>query len=260
MSDFLPPWFMAGIFTLVLFTLTWVLQLRTKNAAIVDTVWAVSYPLQAMLYFVMVPGFPVRQIILVVLVSLWGFRLGLYLLQRTQGHPEDARYTALRNEWGHQQNWKMLRFYWFQAWFAFLLATPFLLINLNTTPDILWIEWIGFGIFLVAWIGESIADAQLQQFKKNPSHRGKICRQGLWKYSRHPNYFFEWLIWVGIAWIALGSAGGYIAWLCPLLMYYFLVYVTGIKYTEDHMLRTRGDAFRDYQQRTSAFFPWFTRK
>ncbi len=256
MADFFIPWLIAGAFTLGWFTVPWFIQKRTGNAAIVDAFWALSFPAQGALYFLLVPGFAGRQLPLLVVTGVWGVRLGLYLLARTQGQPEDARYTALRQEWGTAQSWKMLRFYWFQACLAFLLGTPFLLIQLNTTPHISWIEWLGMAVMVVGIAGETWADHQLARFKSNAQNKGAICDTGLWRYSRHPNYFFEWAIWVGVFLWALGSAYGYVAVAAPVLMYYFLTRVTGIAYTEAHMLRTRGEAFRHYQLRTSAFFPW----
>jgi steroid 5-alpha reductase family enzyme len=256
MADFFIPWAIGFVFTLGWFTLPWFVQLRTGNAALVDTFWALSFPGQCALYFLLVPGFAGRQLALLAVAALWGGRLGLYLLTRTWGQAEDARYTALRHAWGAAHQWKMLRFYWFQGGFAFLLGTPFLLIQLNTTPHLAWMEWLGMAIMGVGIGGETLADKQLADFKSTPAHKGQLCDTGLWRYSRHPNYFFEWIIWVGLLVWALGSAYGYVAVIGPVMMYYFLTRVTGIAYTEAHMLRTRGQVFRNYQQRTSAFFPW----
>lgn len=239
----------------VVFTITWIIQLRTRNAAIVDTVWSLSFPLLAMVYFVLIDGYVPRQLLLLALVSAWGVRLGAYLYSRTIGQPEDVRYTALRQEWGAKQNVRMLRFYYFQAVVAVVLSFPFALIMLNTTPSINFYEFIGSGLWLVAVMGESVADDQLRRFKRNPDNKGKICNRGLWAYSRHPNYFFEWLVWVSFFIMSLGSAWGFLTILCPLAMYYFLTRVTGVAYTEASMLKSRGQAFVDYQKSTSSFFP-----
>ena len=248
--------FLAGlVLMVVLFTGTWLVQLRTKNAAIVDTIWSLSFPLLTILYCWVVEGYALRQWLLVVMVCAWGFRLGLYLLFRTLGHPEDVRYATLRKEWGEKQNLLMLRFYYFQGILALILTLPFALITVNPTPSLSYFEIAGFGLWVVAFIGESTADFQLKKFKKNPANRGKICNEGLWYYSRHPNYFFEWLIWVSFFIVALGSEWGILSIICPVLMYYFLTRVTGIVYTEKAMLKSRGQAFADYQKSTSAFFP-----
>jgi steroid 5-alpha reductase family enzyme len=150
----------------------------------------------------------------------------------------------------------MLRFYYFQAIMALVLSLPFALIMVNTTSSLNFYEIAGTLVWLVGVIGESTADYQLQKFKSDPGNKGKICDQGLWYYSRHPNYFFEWLVWVAYFVMALGSAYGIFSIICPVSMYYFLTKVTGIVYTESQMLKSRGQAFVKYQETTSAFFPW----
>jgi steroid 5-alpha reductase family enzyme len=254
MNDLAVLFLIGALALLILFTLTWLLQLQTKNAAIVDTIWSASFPMLAIIYFVLVNGYLPRQLLLVAAVCIWGFRLAGHLYARTMGSPEDARYTALRNEWGEKQNIIMLRFYYFQAFLALVLSLPFALILLNTTPALNYFEIIGAAIWLIAVIGESAADHQLKKFKEDPTNKGKICDHGLWYYSRHPNYFFEWLIWVAFFIMALGSEWGFIAIICPISMFYFLTKVTGIKYTEEQMLKSRGQAFVEYQKTTSSFF------
>jgi steroid 5-alpha reductase family enzyme len=239
----------------LIFTITWAIQLRTNNAAIVDSVWSASFPLLAMIYFFITDGFETRKVLMLVMVLVWGFRLATYLLIRTLGHPEDVRYTALRKQWGARQNILMLRFFYFQAVLALLLSIPFALTMLNGSRKIKWIEWIGAAIWLVAVNGESIADYQLRKFKSNPANKGKICGAGLWKYSRHPNYFFEWLVWVSYFVFALGSPWGWLSIICPLSILYFLLKVTGIPYTEAQMIKSRGQSFIDYQKSTSSFVP-----
>lgn len=244
----------AGLL-LVIFTGAWFLQLRTGNAAIVDAVWSGSFPLLAMLYFVLVDGYSPRQLLILFMVVLWGVRLALYLLGRTAGQPEDARYTALRHTWGGKHQIMMLRFFYIQAALALLLSLPFALINLNTDPSIKIIEWAGLGFWLIGVAGETLADYQLKTFKSAPDNKGKICNTGLWYYSRHPNYFFEWLVWVAYFIMALGSAWGWLSLVCPALMLYFLLKVTGIGYTEAQLLKSKGQAYVEYQKTTSAFVP-----
>jgi steroid 5-alpha reductase family enzyme len=119
------------------------------------------------------------------------------------------------------------------------------------------LEYAGIALWLVAVIGESIADAQLAAFKRDPANRGHVCQRGLWNYSRHPNYFFEWFVWVAWAVYALASPFGWLAMICPVLMLVFLLRVTGIVATEAQALRSRGEEYVRYQQSTSAFVPWF---
>jgi steroid 5-alpha reductase family enzyme len=250
----------AGTTLLAVFTITWLIQLQTKNAAIVDAVWSVSFPLMALIYFLRAPQQTIRQWLVLTLVVLWGLRLGIHLLIRTLDHKEDVRYTALREEWGDKQNILMLRFYYFQAILALILSLPFALIMLNGSSSLTMIEWVGVIVWVVAFIGESTADQQLKKFKSDPSNKGKVCNVGLWYYSRHPNYFFEWLIWISYFIIALSAQWGFVTIICPLFMLYFLLKVTGIPYTESQMVKSKGQPFIEYQRTTSAFIPLPKRK
>lgn len=239
----------------ILFTLIWVIQLRTRNAAIIDAVWSMSFPLMTIIYYVLIIGYEPRQLLVLGVVCLWGFRLGLYLLFRTLGHAEDVRYTALREEWGDQQDKRMLSFYYKQAVAAVILSIPFILIMINKTPLINALEIAGAVICVIGVLGESIADHQLKRFKSVADNKGKIMRSGLWAWSRHPNYFFEWLVWVGFFVMSLSSPWGWTSALGMLLMYYLLTKRTGIGYTEKQMLKSRGEAYISYQRQVSAFFP-----
>ncbi len=240
---------------LALFSLMWVIQLKTKNAGIVDVVWSASFPLLGLIYFINVDGYLPRQLLVIATVAIWGLRLASYLFIRTVGHGEDIRYTTLRKSWGEKQNIKMLRFFIFQAILAVALSLPFAQIMVNSDPGIKWVEFLGAGVWFVGVIGESAADYQLKRFKANTSNKGKICQTGLWFYSRHPNYFFEWLIWMAYFIIALGSPWGFLSIICPLSILYFLLNVTGIPYTETQMIKSRGQAYIDYQKTTSSFIP-----
>lgn len=250
----------GGGILLILFTLTWALQLKTKNAGIVDTIWSISFPVLALTYFFLAEGFFIRKILILVLVTIWGLRLGLHLLSRTLGHDEDARYTALRDEWGEKQNLLMPRFFYFQAILALVLSIPFALIISNPETHLKTVEIIGSMLWLLSFVGESLADHQLKKFKQNSSNKGKVCDVGLWHYSRHPNYFFEWMIWLSYFIIAIGSPWGIISIACPLLMLFFLLRVTGIPYTERQSMKSKGKAYIEYQNSTSAFVPWRKKK
>ncbi|MBC7487975.1 MAG: DUF1295 domain-containing protein [Cytophagaceae bacterium] len=239
----------------------WLLQLKNKNAGIVDIVWAVSFMVSAFVFFFFTEGYEVRQYIVVGLVSLWCLRLGIHLFVRNWGKEEDLRYTQLRKEWGAHANRNLFLFFEFQAITAAALSVPLIWILNNPSLEFSIIELIGYGLILVAIIGEAAADYQLQQYKKT-AVKGGICDIGLWNYSRHPNYFFEWLVWVAIFLIALPAQYGWISIYCPVLMWHFLNNVTGVKMTEEHMVKTRGERYLRYQSSTSAFIPWFkiTRK
>lgn len=150
----------------------------------------------------------------------------------------------------------MYRFFMLQAALNVFLSLPLLVACLNPAPGIGMLEWLGVAIWALGLAGETLADRQLARFKADPGNRGRVCAAGLWRYSRHPNYFFEWTIWVAYAAFALGSPPwGYAGLLTPALMLHLLLNVTGIRATEEQALRSKGEAYREYQRRTSAFVP-----
>jgi steroid 5-alpha reductase family enzyme len=238
----------------------WLIHLPLRNAAIVDAGWAGGLALLGVIDAAMGGGYRVRAISIAVMAALWGLRLGLYLLfTRVIGQPEEGRYVQLRREWGSSIEIKFLLFFEFQAFLCVVLSLPFLLAAINPRPAMSIVEYAAMALWLVAWIGESTADFQLMHFKSNPANKGAICQVGLWRYSRHPNYFFESVIWIAFALFAAGSPHGYVALIAPILILYFLFRVTGIPATEAQALRSKGDLYRKYQQTTSAFVPWFPR-
>ena len=170
MKEILPLFLYGGLSLLIVFTITWLIQLRTKNAAIVDTVWSASFPLLAVIYFGWVDFGGARQLLVLGTVSIWGLRLAIHLYLRTMGHPEDVRYTALRKEWGDKQNILMLRFFYVQAVLALLLSLPFALMMINTATEPGVFEVTGTVIWLMAVVGESIADAYRRTGYSSCSH------------------------------------------------------------------------------------------
>ncbi len=245
----------------LMMSVIWLIQLKTKNAGIVDIAWSYNFPLVALICFFIGDGYYPRRVLIATMVVIWGLRLGTHLLVRVAGHikEEDGRYKQLRTDWAANLNYKFFMFFQLQAVLNVLLSIPFIFICLNTSPEITWLEWTGAGLWCVALLGEALADWQLQHFKRNPLNKGKVCNVGLWKYSRHPNYFFEWLIWVAYFITALSSSYGWISLICPVLMLHFLYRVTGIPMTEEQSIRSKGDAYREYQKTTSAFVPWFNK-
>ena len=148
-------------------------------------------------------------------------------------------------------------FFQLQAVVAVIFSTPFLLAAFNPEPNLKTVEIVGLAMALLSLGGEALADWQMKTFKATPGNQGRVCQQGLWAYSRHPNYFFEALLWWGFFVFALGSSFGWATIVCPLLMMYFLLKVTGIPLTEEYAVKSKGDAYREYQRTTSAFIPWF---
>ena len=237
----------------------WLLHLALRNASVVDPGWALGLALLGCLYAALGPGFILRRTLIAAMAAFWGLRLGLYLVRRIWGEPEEGRYQHMRNTWGANIELKFLIFFEAQALLDIILSIPFLAACLNPAPHLHWLEVAGVALWVVAVLGESVADAQLSAFKAVPAHKGQVCRLGLWNYSRHPNYFFEWLAWLSYPLIAIDFSGydplGWLALPARICMYWVLVHVSGIPPLEDHMLRSRGEKFRAYQQRTRAFFP-----
>jgi steroid 5-alpha reductase family enzyme len=241
--------------------LLWLIHLPLHNAAIVDAGWAGGLAVLGVLYAVMGGGWAPRRIAIASMALVWGLRLALYLLlTRVIGHPEEGRYVQLRKQWRTNIPMKFLLFFEFQAVLCIVLAAPFLLASENPVTAFSTFEYAGAVLWVVSIAGEITADMQLNAFKSNAANHGLTCRSGLWKYSRHPNYFFEWLIWVAFCLFAIDSKYGYLALFPPALMLYFLFRVTGIPATEAQALRTRGEDYKRYQETTSAFVPRFPRK
>lgn len=249
----------AAVVTAVMLA-TFAIGRRHRNYSYVDIAWSGNFAVLAVLYGLLGDGLPARRLLVGAMTALWSVRLAWHLARRVVGHPEEGRYVELRERWGAAGTAalerRMLRFYLIQAALDVVLAWPLLLCATDPRPSIAPIEWIGAAVWFVALLGESIADSQLARFKAEPTNAGRVCDRGLWAWSRHPNYFFEWLVWVAYALIASAvPSGGPSALLMPALMLYFLLKVTGIPATEAQTLRSKGAAYAAYQARTSAFVP-----
>lgn len=236
-------------------TAGWAWQWRKKNAGIVDVLWSVGVGGSAVWAALAGAGAPLTRAVLAVLGGAWGVRLAWHLWKRVRGEPEDGRYRALREHWqGHQG--KFFGFFQFQAFLVAMFAVPFTAVAANPEANLPMIV-VAIAIWVIGVAGESLADRQLARFRAEPTHRGKTCRHGLWRYSRHPNYFFEWLHWFAYVVLAVGSPVWWLALSGPVVMFLFLRFVSGVPYTETQALRSRGEEYRRYQRDTPMFFPWF---
>jgi steroid 5-alpha reductase family enzyme len=236
-------------------------QRRRGDASIVDVVWTAGLGLLALLYALVLPGAGGRRVLVTVLVVLWSARLASHLLRdRVIGTAEDGRYREMRRQWGARAQAEFFWYFQAQALAAVFFAIPALMPALNPDPTVTPLEWAAVLLWMVAVAGESTADWQLTRFKRRAGSRGRTCRDGLWHYSRHPNYFFEWLVWVAYALFASASPVGLVAIACPAVMLFLLFRITGIPATEAQAVLSRGDDYRDYQATTSAFVPWFPRE
>ncbi len=243
----------------VLMALAWVVQQRTGNSGWVDTIWTYAVGLIGA-WSAMFPAdghtFTHRQWLVAILVALWSLRLGGYIAERSAEITNDPRYAAMAAEWGKDAPRLMFRFLQQQAVVSVPLVFSVFIAAHNPAPSLRLQDYLGALILLTAIVGETVADGQLKAFRNDPANKGKICDTGFWKYSRHPNYFFEWLGWLAYPVIAIsvGYWWGWLTLLAPLIMYFVLVHATGVPPLEKQMLQSRGDAFRAYQGRTSKFF------
>ena len=239
-------------------TLLYGVRRMIRNAGVVDVGWALGLGGMAVALAATGSGAPSRKLLLVVLAGAWSSRLGLYLLRgRVIGAKEDGRYRALLESWGDRAERNLFLLYLGQAGFIMLFCIPF--VPVVNSPAPIGTMWDGFAVctWVISVAGESIADRQLARWRACPTSHGRTCRCGLWRYSRHPNYFFEWLHWWVYVFLAIAAPWGWLTLLGPAAMLLFLYRFTGIPYTEAQALKSRGADYAQYQQTTSAFFPWF---
>ncbi len=236
----------------------WRWQERHRNAGIVDACWAGAMGFLALWCALLAEGDLVRRVLVGGLGAIWAFRLAWYVAtDRVVGRPEDGRYRRLRAHWGERASVGFLLFFQAQALAAVILALPFLAAASVAEPPPGWAIGLALVIWAVAVAGEAIADRQLARFRADPAHRGKTCRVGLWGWSRHPNYFFEWLHWFTYPLLAWGEPWAVLlALLGPVLILATLLKGTGIPYTEQQALASRGEDYRRYQEEVSMFVPW----
>ena len=253
---------MAVVLSVVLMFVTWLVSLRLKNASIVDIVWAFGFTLLAFLYYWIADGWLPRKFALTVLIMSWSLRLAVHLFKRVKSeHPqEDARYIEMRKSFGAAANFKFLVFFQMQAIVMVLLSVPMCMAFENERIGFSLVEIAGFIVTVLALVGEWTADKQLWQFKHDAHNLGEVCQKGWWRFSRHPNYFFEWLVWIGFYLIACDLEFGVWTFFCPAIMLYFLLKVSGVPLAERQSLKSKGEKYRLYQKSTSMFFPWFKKE
>ncbi|SOE99341.1 Steroid 5-alpha reductase family enzyme [Burkholderia sp. OK233] len=245
----------ALIGLVLIFSAVWTWQLKTGNAGMVDPVWAYSLGLVAVFYAVLGNGDPVSRALTALGGLVWGVRLGTHLWKRNFGKPEDARYRRFRKEWGDKAASKMFWFFQVQVAISMLLSIAFLVPSYRSSPPA--IGWIVLAV--VVWIasvvGEGIADRQLKRFTRDPANHSTVCRVGLWRYSRHPNYFFECVHWLAYIALSIGTPWGWFTLLPPVLMAFLLLKLSGIPLLEESMAKRRA-GYADYMRTTSALIPW----
>lgn len=240
----------------LLMTGLWFVQRKTGNAGIVDVAWSGSVGGIAIIYAIFGTAPLSLRLLVGIMVAVWSIRLTSYLYVRVVGHPEEGRYAQLREDWGENANRNLLFFYWFQAAGAWAFALSAFVIAHGEWPA----KWL-VSLAIVLWAmgigGVALADWQLKKFKEDSTSKGKTCRRGLWRYSRHPNYFFEWVHWCSYIPLALASTYWWATVVVALTLLYLILFKTGIPPTEKQSLKSRGEDYREYQRTTSAFVPWF---
>jgi steroid 5-alpha reductase family enzyme len=233
--------------------LTWVVSVRRRNVTIVDTLWPLLFVLAALAYVAAVPTGSARATLLVVLVSLWGTRLALYLAWRNRGHEEDRRYRDIRRR--NEPNFA-LKSLWlifgFQAVLAWVISLP-LAGGIGSDAPLGPLDWAGVALWTVGMVFEAGGDWQLARFKADPANAGRVMDRGLWRYTRHPNYFGDFCVWWGFFLVAL-SGGAWWSIAGPLIMSFLLLRFSGVTLLEKD-IGERRPAYADYVRRTNAFFP-----
>lgn len=235
----------------------WAVQRLTGSSGWVDTIWSFAVGAFGLVAALLAEGTAERRWMVAALVLLWSLRLGGHIGLRTRGAGEDPRYQKLIEEWGENASLRLFLFLQVQAVAAFILVLAIHVAASGKTAFPILPDMLGVTLAVIALGGEAIADRQLQHFRRLPQAKSSVMESGLWAYSRHPNYFFEWLFWCALVVIALSASGWAVllALLAPLQMYWLLVHVSGIPPLEEHMIRSRGDQFRALQTRVNAFFP-----
>lgn len=246
----------------VLFSAAWVLARRIDNYSIVDALWSLAFGLFAIPIAWLAPGDPVRRFVYAGMWLGWSLRLGIFLSRRIFSHldEEDSRYRKLREEYGSRVAFRFYLFFFYQAVSVVWLLGPLFVVAQDPRSGFGALEIAGIFAWAVGVAGETTADAQMSAFRADPKNRGEVCTRGLWNFSRHPNYFFECVTWLGYALFALASPGGAWTLYAPASLWGLILFVTGVPMAERTSLRTRGEKYRAYQRTTSVLVPWFKKR
>jgi steroid 5-alpha reductase family enzyme len=258
--SFLEIYGIAFLVILGLMILLWLASLLLKNSSIVDIFWGTGFVVTGWVFFALTPdGFPARKLLLMVLTTIWGLRLSLYILYRNWGKSEDFRYQVWRKEAGAAWWWRsFFKVFLLQGILMWIISAPLLAAQFRSAPDRLTVlDFIGAAVWAIGFFFEVAGDFQLARFKANPANKGKVMDRGVWRLTRHPNYFGDSAQWWGYYLIA-ASAGGWWTVFSPIIMTLFLLRVSGVTLLEKTLESRPG--YKEYIESTSAFIPWFPRK
>lgn len=256
-SDPLALVFTAYLAMAAVMAALWVLHGFVRNASLADVGWCLGLVTVVLWYATQAAGDIERKVLVAGFATVYAGRLGLYILfNRVIGKAEDARYRRLREQAGAWAGWFIFGYFQLQALAVAGFSLPFLVVMQNPHPPFALVELLGWLIWIIAVSGEALADWQLARFRAKPWNQDRVCREGLWFYSRHPNYFFEWIHWWAYVVMAIGAPGWPLTLIGPVVMGLALVKITGIPPAEAQALASRGEDYRRYQQTTSRFIPW----
>jgi steroid 5-alpha reductase family enzyme len=257
--NFFAIWSQATVVILILMSLVWLVSVLLKNASIVDPIWGFGFVLATWFYYGRSQGLPARQLLVSILVTIWGLRLSLYLFWRGWGHGEDFRYQNFRQQYGPAR-------YWWVSFFQVFLLQGIMMWLISATllgahfgdAGLNWLDRTAVIVWLIGFFFETIGDWQLVQFKRDPANKGQLLTTGLWRYTRHPNYFGDACVWWSYGLFCL-AAGSFVPILGSLLMTVLLVRVSGVAYLERSLKQSK-PGYENYMAQTNAFFPWLPRK
>jgi steroid 5-alpha reductase family enzyme len=258
--SFISIFLSAGLVIIGLMTLLWLVSLALKNSSIVDIFWGIGFVITNWIYFALTPdGFLLRKWLIGILVTIWGMRLSLYILWRNWGKPEDFRYQAWREDAGSNWWWlSFLRVFLLQGVLMSIISAPLLAAQYRVVPvHLVLSDVLGLVVWAIGFFFESVGDFQLARFKANPTNKGKVMDRGVWRFTRHPNYFGDSAQWWGYYLISV-SAGGWWTIFSPVMMTLLLLRVSGVALLEKTLEARPG--YKEYIEKTSAFIPWFPRK
>jgi steroid 5-alpha reductase family enzyme len=259
MASWSPFWLALGAL-LALMTLVWLLSLARRDASIVDVFWGVGFVLAAWIYAAGSPASTPRGVLAAALATLWGLRLSLHILWRSRGRGEDYRYRAMRERdpAGFPRR-SLLSVFWLQAALLWAISAPLFQAQRPGPDALTGLDWLGLALFALGFLFEAVGDLQLARFRRDPGNAGRVLDRGLWRYTRHPNYFGDAMVWWGFACLALATPGSWWTVASPVLMSVLLMRVSGVTLLERKLRETR-PAYARYAEETSAFFPWLPRR
>ncbi len=254
-------YYQASFLIFILVTILWIWSVYLKDVSIVDIFWGLGFVILNIFYVFNSGDLNSRKILLLVLVSVWGLRLSIYLAYRNIGKGEDFRYQEFRRKFGPKRYW------WFSYFQAFLLQGALMILISSTLlgmsfssqpTNLSTLDYVGIAIWLIGFTFEAGGDYQLMRFKKNSMNKGNVLTTGFWKYTRHPNYFGDAAVWWSYAVFCI-SAGAYWQVIGSIVMTLLIINISGVALLEKSLKQSKS-AYSDYIQKTSSFFPWFQKK